>query len=254
MSTTQAPARPAVQLPTEPQTREALGVTPMNARVFLAGQPKVGKTTLAASWAPKQTLVIDTQHGTDLLEGEHFVQHVSSWSEFVATVDLLVKGGHQYKAVVLDLTDELWEFCDRHYAGKGRELATATDDYNKAARNAGGAFRHTIGRLLQTDLGVWFVTHTKAVENNGVTRYLPKLDSRVATYVQGAAQFVFLAEALGPRRLLHTAPSEKFEAGSRVPLPEPMPLDARELYSAMKKGLESGHANGNARTAERRAA
>jgi hypothetical protein len=212
-------------------------MSPLQARVFLAGTPKSGKTTLLGSWAPKQTLIVDTQRGTDLLEGEYFPQHIKNWNGFVETVDLLVGGDHQFKTVGIDLIDDVWMFADQHYAGGGKELATATDDYGRSAKNAEGAFRHVIGRLLATDLGVWFLTHTKVVEENKTTRYLPKLDTKVLTYVQGAAQFVFLAEALGPRRLLHTQPTAKFEAGSRVPLPEPMDLDARALYAAMKAGL-----------------
>ena len=70
-----------------------------------------------------------------------------------------------------------------------------------------------------------------------MTRHVAKLDGKVVTFVQGACDFVFLAEKLGPRRLLHTEASAKFEAGSRVPLPEPMDLDARKLYAAMNAGL-----------------
>jgi pantothenate kinase len=35
-------------LPTKKQSRESLDVTPLNARVMLAGTPKAGKSTLAA--------------------------------------------------------------------------------------------------------------------------------------------------------------------------------------------------------------
>ena len=233
-----------VALPDQPQTRESLGITPMSARVFLAGMPKVGKTTLAASWAPKKSLVIDTQHGTDLLDGEHYVSHVDNWPDFAGLVDQLAKGGHKYRTVVIDMVDDVWMFCDKHHAGRGRHLATATDDYGRAAKNAEGAFRDTIGKLLATDLGVWFLSHTKAIDDDGTTRYEPKLDNKVKTYVQGATQFVFLAETLGPRRNLHTQPSAKFEAGSRVPLPDPMPMDARQLYDAMAAGL-NGAATSN---------
>jgi hypothetical protein len=52
-----------------------------------------------------------------------------------------------------------------------------------------------------------------------------------------------LAETLGPKRVLHTQPSAKFEAGSRVPLPEPMGMDARELYAAMNQGLKPSKEN-----------
>jgi hypothetical protein len=229
-----------VQLPDKPQTRVSLGITPMSARVFLAGMPKVGKTTLLAQWAPQETLIIDTQGGTNLLDGEHFVVHIQNWSEFVSLVDQLVAGNHQFKTIGIDMIDDVWNFADAHYAGKDKALATATDDYSRSAKNAEGSFRNTVGKLLATNLGVWFLTHTKTVEESGLTRYVPKLEGRVLTYVQGAAQFVFLAESLGPKRVLHTAPSAKFEAGSRVPLPEPMELDARALYKAILVGLKGG--------------
>jgi hypothetical protein len=86
---------------------------------------------------------------------------------------------------------------------------------------------------------VWFLSHTDTVEEGQITRYVPKLDKRVRTYIQGAVQFVFLAETLGSKRVLHTAPSAKFEAGSRVPLPEPMELDARVLWAEMAAGLKT---------------
>jgi hypothetical protein len=225
-------------LPTTKQSRESLDVTPLNARVMLAGTPKAGKSTLAASWAPDTTLIIDTQHGTDLLDGDHFVKHVSNWTEFASTVDALTSNQHAFKTVVIDMIDDVWMFVDQHHAGPGKSLATATDDYGRSGKQAEGDFRKVVGQLLASDLGVWFLSHTKTVENGQITQYVPKLDSKVYTYVNGAVQFVFLAETLGPKRVLHTAPSAKFEAGSRVPLPEPMDMDARKLYAAIDKGLK----------------
>jgi hypothetical protein len=225
-------------LPTKKQSRESTGATPLNARVMLAGFPKSGKSTLAANWAPGTTLIIDTQHGTDLLPGEHFVKHVSNWSEFASTVDALTSNEHAFKTVVLDMVDDLWMFVDKDNAGRGATLGTATDDYGRSGKNAEGAFRDVIGKLLTTNLGVWFLSHTKTVEDKQGVRYVPRLDGKVVTYVNGAVQFVFLAETLGPKRVLHTAPSAKFEAGSRVALPEPMEMDARKLYAAMAAGLK----------------
>lgn len=222
-------------LPDRKQSRA--GASPLHARVMLAGTPKVGKSTLAAAWAPDTTLIVDTHNGTKLLDGEHFISHVQNWTEFETVVDELAAGSHPFETVVLDLVDDLWIFADGAHAGKGKTLATATDDYGRSGKSAEGAFRQVIGKLLALNVGVWFLTHTKTIEDAGVTRHVAKLDGKVVTYVQGAADFVFLAEHLGPRRLLHTAPSAKFEAGSRVPLPEPMDLDARQLYAAMNEGL-----------------
>lgn len=236
-------------LPDQKQTRA--GASPLHARIMLAGTPKVGKSTLAAAWAPNTTLIVDTHNGTKLLDGEHFISHVTNWAEFEQVVNDLAAGGHKFETVVLDLIDDLWIFADGAHAGKGKTLATATDDYGRSGKSAEGAFRQVIGKLLSLDIGVWFLTHTKTIEDAGVTRHVAKLDGKVVTFVQGAADFVFLAEHLGPHRLLHTAPSAKFEAGSRVALPEPMELDAKQLYAAMNAGLNPKPAAKKASKAEK---
>lgn len=228
-------------LPTQ-KTARPPGADPRDERVLLAGMPKAGKTTLLAGWYPDTTLILDTQNGTRLLDGEHFVQPIGSWQEFVDTVSDLERGQHPFRTVGIDLVDDLWTFCDEAHAGKDDVLASAANDYQRSIRTAEGVFRRQVGRLLSLPLGVWFVSHTREkqekVGREQVTRYQPRLDGRVLTYVQGACDVVLLAEARGPRRLLHTQPSQQFEAGSRIPLPEPMDLDARKLATEMAKGLK----------------
>jgi hypothetical protein len=229
----------ATALPTAKRSRTTQQITPLNARVMLAGTPGAGKSTLAGSWAPDTTLLIDTQGGTRLLEGEHYVQDATNWKAFVDIVNALTTSEHPFKTVVIDMIDDVWNFCDAAHAGKGKALATATDDYSRSAKNAEGEFRHVIGRLLASDLGVWFLSHVREQKDGDNVRYGSRLDNRVLTYVQGACQFVLLAETLGPKRALHTQPTAKFETKARVPLPEPMELDARALYTAMSRGLGS---------------
>lgn len=238
-------------LPTTKQSMATAGITPLQARVMLAGMPKAGKSTLASGWAPETTLLIDTQKGSTLLDGEHFVSHVSSWDGFVKVVDDVVKGDHPFKTVVIDMIDDVWKAADLFAAEKKGMVAAGLIEYGKGTAEAEGLFRQQIGRLLATDLGIWFLSHTETVEEDKITRYVPKLDKRVRTYIQGACQFVLLAETLGQKRVLHTQPSARFEAGSRVPLPEPMPLDARALYSAMAAGLTPAAAPAPAKTNEK---
>lgn len=222
-------------LPTIPQTRNA--VDPRAARVLLAGFPKSGKSTLLAQWAPKKTLIVDTQGGTTLLEGEHFVVHVESWDQFVEVVDLLVAPGHAFRTVGLDMIDDLWKFADLKVSKGRRVAAAALADYGKGTAEQEAIFREQIGRLVASPLGIWMLSHTDQVEEDGKQRYVPRLDRRVRSYVTGLCHFVFLAETLGPKRQLRTQPSAKFEAGGRVTLPDPMPLDAYALYQAMQAGL-----------------
>lgn len=227
-----------MSLPTTKQSRD--GRSPLEARILLAGMPKAGKSTLASRWAPDTTLIVDTQRGTTLLEDEHYVAHVSNWAEFEQLVRELTTTQHHYRTVALDLVDDLWTFADERYAGKNAVLASATDDWQRSIKTAEGMFRRTIGQLLASSLGVWFISHTRDKPDGQVTRYVPKLEPRVLTYVQGACEVILLAETLGPKRVLHTQPTEKFEAGSRLPLPEPMEMDARKLYKLMLAGLKAG--------------
>lgn len=245
-----------VEMPTKPQTRGELGITPMNARIFLLSVPKVGKTTLAASWAPTKTLFIDTQHGTDMLDGEHYVIHVSSWTEFVEAVALVTKGGHGFETVIVDVIDDIWKMADAHVAKSKGMVAAGLIDFGRGTAEAEGLFRREVGALMATPLGLWFVGHADLVDVNKMQKYVPVLDKKVRNYITGACGFILYAERTGPKRILHTQPSERFEAGSRVPLPEPLDMDAKKLWLAMdhglnpakyaKKAAEKAKANGKA--------
>lgn len=224
-----------MSLPKQKQSRTS--VSPSQARVYLVGMPGAGKTTLAGGWAPDDTLIIDTQHGTDFLAGEHYVAHAGNWQTFVGIVDDLVKGGHGYKTVVIDLIDDVWRWADEAHAGKGSPLASATDDWQRSIKTAEGMFTQTIGKLLASDMGVWMLGHADEKQDGQITRYAPKLDKRVKSYIVGACSFVLLAETLGGKRVLHTQPTGRFECKSRVPMPEPMEMDARALWQAMDAGL-----------------
>lgn len=226
-----------IALPTEKQSRETRGITPFEARVLLAGMPGAGKSTLLGSWAPETTLILDTQEGTALLDGEHYVQPVRSWQDFTDTVDALAAGDHNYRTIGIDMIDDLWRFCDAAHAGKDRALASSTDDWQSSIKEAEGVFIQQIQKLIHTGMGVWFLSHTREVKDGDLLRYRPSLDPRVLTYLRGACHFVLLAETLGPHRNLHSQPSARFECKARVPLPDPMPMDARELYAQMKHGL-----------------
>jgi hypothetical protein len=221
-------------LPSVKRARE--GFDPLAARVVLAGQPGVGKTTLAASWAPDTTLIIDTHGGTSLLAGEHYVVNVDSFRKFTEVIDSLAREDHQFKTVVIDLIGDIYKFADQQVAVEQQVTTAALVGYGKGVAEAEALFRKQVDRLLSSPLGIWFLTHTDVTEDEKTKerRYLPLIDKRIRPYIEGACQFMWLAEALTPsKRVLHTEPSIKFQAKSRVPIPDAGPLDAAQLYKAI---------------------
>lgn len=232
-------------LPSKPQIRA--GMPPRRARVLLGAAAKTGKTTLLGNWAPNTTLIIDTHNGSLLLDGEHYVQHVQDWASFVKTIDDIVRGGHPFHTVGIDLIGDAYRFCDLHFGRMKDGLkvpASAMDDYGRSSAKAREAFKAQLGRLLAAPVGVWFLTHLREKTNRDgeLTAYAPDLDKAIYGYIQGAVDFVWLAE-VGPnrRRLVHTQPTDRFEAGSRGdsdhPVPSPLPMDAGELARALDRTL-----------------
>jgi hypothetical protein len=225
-----------IELPTAPQVRKA---SPVDARVFLGGQPKVGKTTLASQWKPDSTLLLDCEGGTRMLEGDHFVLAIRTWQDFIEAVKLISAGDHPYQTIVIDTIDALVKLCDSHVAAGRRAVSAGAVEYGKGLSELEALIRRDVGQLLSLGYGVWMLGHTELQEVNKVQRMVPSVDKKVRGYVLGACDYILLAEALGTKRVLHTTPSERFEAGSRHPMPEPLDMDPRGLYAAMDAGLKA---------------
>jgi hypothetical protein len=221
-------------LPTAPEGRTA---TPADARVCLYGLPKVGKTTLAASWSPADTLLLDCEGGTRLLPGEHFKRPVHTWADFEGYVALLAAGGHPFRTVVIDTVDRLYEAADRSVAERNGMSAAALMDYGKGTADTDARFKSTMARLLALPIGVWLISHAERIEDDGRTKLEPAVSKRVRQYVLGQVDYVLCAERVGSRSELRTQPTSRYQAGSRVPLPDPMALDARALYDAIRDGM-----------------
>lgn len=227
-------------LPRKPQSRA--GMPPRRARVLLGASQKVGKTTLLGTWAPSTTLIVDTQNGSLLLDGEHYVQHVADWPGFVTLVNDVTAGGHPFQTIGLDLVNDLWRFCDLYFGKKttdGQIPASGVDDYGKSSAKARTAFNGQIGRLLTAPVGIWFLTHLreKSDKTGELVTYVPDLDKAVHAYIAGAVDFLWLAEVVKGNRVVHTQPTPHFEAGSRVPMPSPLPMNAGEIARAMDRAL-----------------
>lgn len=223
-------------LPTAPRARAE--IPPQKACVFLGGPAKSGKSTLASNFGGLATLTVDTQEGTLFLDGEHYVQPIKNWTDFVEVVNQLEKGS-RFKTVVIDMVADLWRFCDEAYAGKDAPSASATDDFQRAIRTARADFMGQINRLLHAGIGLWFISHTREVmEKEQVRHKIEMPDAQIRTFLVGLAQYVWIIENDGAQRVVVCQPSPRFEAGSRTPgFPDTLPLDPREVYRALNKHL-----------------
>lgn len=210
----------------------------MSSRVLLVGRTKVGKTRLAASWGPKQTLILDTHAGTRFLDGEHFVSEIQSFTDFTEAVDQIVAGDHPFKTVVIDTIDDIYKFADKHAGEKHNKIAAGLVEFGKGTTEAEARFREQVGRLLASPYGIWFIGHAETEQVGNDTTLVPKLDKRVRTFIEGNTDFNWLARRVGKRAELQTQPTGVYAAGGRVPLPDPCPMDASTIYAALTNGFK----------------
>jgi hypothetical protein len=244
-------APPQLTLPTE-KSKPTLSLETM--KTLLWGPPKIGKSTLAASLDPDHTIFLSTEPGLAGLEV--YEQPISSWRDFREVGAALADGGHDFKIAVVDTVDELVTMCAGHVLeglAEGNEQAArrfihASDfEYGKGWDAIKGEFQLRVGRLCSLGLGVVFISHdreNKLTDRVGRERTVlgPSVGAKgPRSWLLGYVNYIFYLAKEGDERVLHTRPSEDFEAGGHGdPLPDPLPVPAPPANPAepLKAALE----------------
>jgi hypothetical protein len=229
---------------TLPSEKSGPTLTMEQAKILLCGPPKIGKTTLASQIDPDTTLLIATEPGLGAVTA--FKQECGSWEDFRQIGAELAKGKHPFKTVVIDTIDVLHGHVT-DYICKQQNIKHPGDlEYGKGWGMVNDEFRLRVAKLAALGLGVWFISHSKEIEikkPGGVvaTRFVPSLTGKPREFITGFVDFILFAASEvhedGEKRVLHTRATEEYEAGGRVPLPDPLPLDAEALREAMAEAI-----------------
>lgn len=220
---------------------------PGRLRALIYGAPGAGKTTLASQWYPPSTLIVDVEGGTRMLSGQHFVVRPKNYTEFMGVVNDLAQPGHQFTGVVIDSIDHLVRMADAEAGQRNGKVAAGLVEFGKGLADRDGVVMRDLTRLLSTDLGVILIAHPVRVtvtDENGVEseRLFPRVESsdRLRQPILGLVDFVLAVHrSADETRTLITGASATYETKRRVALPDSLPADAGQLYSAVKAGIDS---------------
>lgn len=219
--------------------------------MVIYGAPKIGKSTFCSRFP--HAIFMATEPGLSYLRTYNVRVH--DWQECHEFVDLLEKGCHSYKTIVIDTVDVLWAFC-AEYIRKSRDVETLTDlAYGKGKDLATCAFSDLITRMVRLDMGLVFVSHAQMAEvdtiQGKVGKFLPTIPDRARSVVLPLVDVIGFATsepaytkdgARTERRLLRVAPSSLWEAGDRSGrLRDPLPLS----YYIFKKFYEGEKPDGH---------
>lgn len=236
-------------LPTSPVVND---LDPARLRAVLYGEPGAGKSTLAAGWYPQTNLLIDVEGSTRFLPGEHLVVRLKTYDEFAAVVNELVTTQHAYTTVTIDSLDNLVRMADSAAGQRHGKIAAGLVEYGKGTADRNGVLFRDLNKLLATDLGVLAIAHAIKVpvidEDTGKEqgdKYFPRIEEgltgdKLRRPIISLFDFVLaLRKSPDESRALITGNTAAYEVKRRVALPDVLPADAGQLYTAVKAGIDN---------------
>lgn len=221
-------------------------------RIVLHGVPKVGKSTWCAG-APNP-IFLPFDDGIDELEVAKF-DSPETFPAAKAIVQRLLAEEHDFETLVLDPISFLDAQIQREVCRRNGWETIKSPGYNTGEQAAVDEWRTFLALLdrLRGERGMHVIlvahTHVATVKNplgDDYDKQLPLVEKQVAGLLLGWADMTLFAEhqiatkrsgkgsrpkafASGLRRL-RTTTAGGYEAGNRISLPDPMPLDATAFW------------------------
>lgn len=219
--------------------------------ILIYGQPKIGKTTLAAQF-PKN-LLLAFEPGYNALNNK-MVQPITKWADFRVVLRQLEKEEvkERYDTITIDTADIAWDYCEKYICASNTTEAGETPKalgdipWGKGYDLCKKEYDSALRKIATLGYGLVIISHeaTKNLKNEKgeeYQRFTPTLVERPKLIVNRLVDIIaylrFSSE--DNKRYIYTRGNEKFEAGSRFPLLAPrieMTYDnlVEELYTAIE--------------------
>jgi len=207
-----------VSLPTEKTKPDSEG----KFSLLLFGREKIGKSTFAAQW--RKPLFIFTEPGNKELE--LFEVYVSSWLEFVAYSDLLIKKGRlanfPYETLVFDTADRLWDMVEDFTCEKFAIDHMSDLGYAKAYKFAQKEFIKKVFPLMALSVSTIFTSHEDMREirtrtGDEVDRIVPSMANSARKILEPVVDLwaYYTYDQTGKHRILQVVGDDLIMAGHR---------------------------------------
>jgi len=181
-------------------------------------------------------VILATERGVDNLECA--VADCTTLENFRAACVELKAGGHPYKTVVIDTVDNLYLMLKSEECRKrGIVDPGQAKDHGAVWGILADHMRNTMIFLQSLGLGIVLIAHSREVDvfdaelGSTERKTAPSLTGSVRDFALGFVDHLMFA-TVGPNkaRVLRTAPSRAYEAGSRMPgIPDPIALSYPEF-------------------------
>lgn len=210
---------------------------------LIYGAPKTGKSTLASQF--EKPLFLATEAGLNSLETYNIA--IDSWEIFLDACAEIAKGKHDFKTVVIDTVDNLFNYCSAHVCKRNNIQHESELDWGKGWKLVKDEFRRAVTKLSLLPYGLVFISHAEAVEiktrTGSITKFIPSMAKQPREIIMPMCDFIFYCDIQntteGEKRFLHTKPSENWEAGDRTgKMPEQIDMNYSAIKTAFDKAIK----------------
>ena len=225
--------------------------------IWIYGAPFSGKTTFANSFP--DPLMLNTDGNIRFVDAPYIsikddvkvegrqTKRTLAWDVFKDTVAELEKKDNDFKTIVVDLLEDLYEHC-RIYMYDQLGITHESDDSFRAWDKVRTEFLHTLKRLMNLDYeNIILISHedmTKDITKRGgdkITAIKPNLQDKVAVKVAGMVDVVGRVIADGDVRIFSFKSNEVIFGGGRLKVTaKDIPLDLEalnEVYEEANKNV-----------------
>lgn len=231
-------------------------------KIWLYGAPFSGKTTFANAFPDPLLLNTDGNvqfvdapyiHLKDVVTGDRLVKRTFAWEIFKDAITELEKKDNDFKTIVVDLLEDLYESC-RRYICDQKGWDHESDDSFKAYDIVRTEFLTIIKRLMNLDYdNIVLISHvdmSKDIMKKGgdkITAIRPNLNEKIANKVSGMVDIVARTIADDGNYILSFKRNEVIFGGGRLKFKATeIPLDYKafcDLYAEANQNVVSSAQN-----------
>lgn len=216
--------------------------------MWIYGVPFCGKTTFANAFP--DPLMLNTDGNIRFVDAPYIrikdevkvegrmTKKTLAWDIFKQIIDELEKKENDFKTIVVDLVEDLYEYC-RLYMYDQMGIRHESDDSFKAWDMVRGEFLNTLKRLMALDYeNIILISHedtSKDITKKGgdkITAIKPNMQDKVALKVAGMVDIVARIVADGDVRTFSFKSNEVIFGGGRLTTSaKDIPLDVNALFA-----------------------
>lgn len=220
-----------------------------NLKLWVFGQPNIGKTTFANQFP--DALMLNTDGNYKGVDSP--VITITGWEQFVETCDEILKGEHSYKTIVIDLLEDIYTYCRNYYCTKLKIDHEADLGYGKGYDIIKTAFLIVIRKLANSPYNLLCLSHEKETVikdriGRETTVYKPNFTDGTATKLSGMMEITGRlyaetkdvdGETIETRRLFFGSASD-MATGNKVKTlnVDSILMDEKEGYNNLVKAIK----------------